>query len=862
MDDPKHIRCPMCGKENAAAAKRCTFCRAVLHEFDISEDVEDSSSSDDWLSSLRSGTGVESPQDGDFPAEDPGQFEPLPGSGEADAPDWLQRIRQKVADDTAGTPLEPESAEQPTAEGIPDWLQGMMQAQGETQQGDPAAIPGGAADGQDTSDWLAQLRQGEEDVPLVGDEDRLQADEAGIDQPMGTREFESRLGSIYNLQAEYETKSQDQDNEDLKPTSPLEAGSVPTFSQDEGDYIQPDLGAGDKPFQPEPFVEEVPDWLQKLQAAASGEPAVPAEIPDDEGKLPDWLQDFEPAAPGTDQADQLLPDAEPGSAAEPDEPAPAFMEDVAEQQDEAAETENEVPAGQPQAEPGEAVPGEGWVFENPEPLEPEEQAATPVEEAPELPGWLTSLNLEAGSTAAETPMPFNEEEFPAWLEGIKSEDDDEIPAFLPDFEPEKASVKPSMEEGLPFEDGSAPEWLQDLSQPADAAASAELLNTQEDILPAELPNWLEAMKPDITKQQSFTTQSVFQQEGPLAGFPEILPSKLFRSDYEEGYARGGKLKVTPEQQASADLIAVLLKKMGDVSVLPPAGKKRAYDWLRPLFGLLLVIAIIIPLIMSGSAGTPTTMSSSGEAAFTVLQSLDTTRPVLVAFDFEPAYSGELSAAGGAVLQHMMLKNVKMVFLSTTPAGAVFADDILLSSYRVLNPGATDDTFVEYRSVQTANLGYLPGSSASLQEFAQNPSQAARYGMNAALDGISTWSLPAVAGVDSLDDFGLVLVLTDSSTLGRTWIEQVSPSVGSVPIVMVSSAAAAPMLQPYYESKQIAGLVVGMADGTTYQERVFPGTVVAGTATALKAASGLAAIALLAGLVVFAWQALRANRNKE
>ena len=120
----------------------------------------------------------------------------------------------------------------------------------------------------------------------------------------------------------------------------------------------------------------------------------------------------------------------------------------------------------------------------------------------------------------------------------------------------------------------------------------------------------------------------------------------------------------------------------------------------------------------------------------------------------------------------------------------------------------------------------------------------------------------MAGVDSLDDFGLVLVLTDSSTLGRTWIEQVSPSVGSVPIVMVSSAAAAPMLQPYYESKQIAGLVVGMADGTTYQERVFPGTVVAGTATALKAASGLAAIALLAGLVVFAWQALRANRNKE
>jgi len=74
MDDPKPvIRCPMCGKENDAASKRCTFCRAVLHEFDISEDTDESSSSDDWLSSLRDAGGSQPPQEDEIPAEDSGQ---------------------------------------------------------------------------------------------------------------------------------------------------------------------------------------------------------------------------------------------------------------------------------------------------------------------------------------------------------------------------------------------------------------------------------------------------------------------------------------------------------------------------------------------------------------------------------------------------------------------------------------------------------------------------------------------------------------------------------------------------------------------------------------------------------------------
>ncbi len=858
MDDPKSvIRCPMCGKENDAAAKRCTFCRAVLHEFDISDDVEEPSSSDDWLSSLRNADGLKPAESSEFPVEDSGQGEPLFPEEAAEEPDWLNRIRKRVAEDSTRPAPEPETSRGPGEESIPEWLQGMMR-QERTGSGMPAEI-GQAGQSEDEPDWLAQLRQTEE--PVSPFEDEIQnPDETEPAEPIQVDEFESRLSSLNPWQNAGEPSAPDSDA--VIPTAPLSPGMLEQLPGN-AEALIPGGVEAELPlpsFQPE---EEVPDWLKKLQMAVS---PIPEEIPDVEGKLPDWLQGFEQDSLGESLEEEPISQPDMETPVEPAGRVPAFEEELPQQlekQAEAAEEEEvaeELPGSLQQGIEEESAIGEGWVFEEPE-AEPDEAAVPPAQEA-ELPGWLTSLNMESSSASTETPMPFNEEEFPAWLEKITPDEDEGVPAFLPDFELDKTFAKPPAEEGLPFEGSEQPEWLEELSQPAGTPESEELLSTQEDILPAELPTWLEAMKPDVTQKPSYTSQSVFQQEGPLAGLPEILPSQLFKRDYSEGYARGGKLKVTPDQQTSADLVAVLLQKMGDAAAVQPAGRKKAYDWLRPLFALLLLAAIIIPLVF-GSTGFPQpVLSPSGEAAYTILQSVDNTRPVLVAFDYEPAYSGELSAAGQAVLQQLIQKNARLVFLSTSPAGAVFADEVLKSSYLDVNPGTSDETFTAYRTAQTANLGYLPGSNASLQEFASNPQQAARYGLNAALDGIPTWSLPVLAGVDSLDDFGLVLVLTDSPTLGRTWVEQLGPSLGSVPMVMVSSAAAVPMLRPYFESKQIDGLLAGMADGLAYQELVTPGSSAAGSSASLKAAAGLAAIALLAGLVVFAWQSLRANRIKE
>ena len=49
-----------------------------------------------------------------------------------------------------------------------------------------------------------------------------------------------------------------------------------------------------------------------------------------------------------------------------------------------------------------------------------------------------------------------------------------------------------------------------------------------------------------------------------------------------------------------------------------------------------------------------------------------------------------------------------------------------------------------------------------------------------------------------------------------WVEQTSFSHSAAPIVVVASAQAAPMIQPYYASRQISGIVGGLYGGAIFE----------------------------------------------
>jgi hypothetical protein len=105
------------------------------------------------------------------------------------------------------------------------------------------------------------------------------------------------------------------------------------------------------------------------------------------------------------------------------------------------------------------------------------------------------------------------------------------------------------------------------------------------------------------------------------------------------------------------------------------------------------------------------------------------------------------------------------------------------------------------------LGYLPGGSVGVLGFIEAPS-----------------AIIPSAGVQSFSEYAALVVLTDHAESGRAWIEQLQSqkqldlSLTNKPLLMVASAQAGPLLQPYVSSGQITGMISGIADAARYEVR--------------------------------------------
>jgi hypothetical protein len=92
--------------------------------------------------------------------------------------------------------------------------------------------------------------------------------------------------------------------------------------------------------------------------------------------------------------------------------------------------------------------------------------------------------------------------------------------------------------------------------------------------------------------------------------------------------------------------------------------------------------------------------------------------------------------------------------------------------------------------------------------------------------ISIWDICPVeqpgSGVGSFSEYSALVVLTDHAQSGRVWVEQlqnrktVDPVLTNQPLLMVASAQAGPLLQPYVDSRQITGMISGLVDAARYE----------------------------------------------
>jgi hypothetical protein len=183
------------------------------------------------------------------------------------------------------------------------------------------------------------------------------------------------------------------------------------------------------------------------------------------------------------------------------------------------------------------------------------------------------------------------------------------------------------------------------------------------------------------------------------------------------------------------------------------------------------------------------------------------RPVLFVFDYTPGYSGELDAVAGAILEHIMARQLQVATVSTWPTGPPLAER-LLSRF-----GGNGTRYL--------HLGYLSGGPTAVQLFAAAPREAVLRGfmLPEDLESRSGWQSPMLESVTQLSDFGLVAVITTGTESARTWAEQAHPWMGDTPLVMVLSAGAEPLVRPYYEAlePQVNGILAGIPSAVAYEQ---------------------------------------------
>ena len=863
------IKCPSCGKINPETLELCQYCGTGLQlaptepldpltpgELPVKKDTAELERTlPGWLRDARRAADENTPAPADSTPVDSAP-EP-PSANIAAAPlDLLAGLSQTNADEE---------------EAAPEWL---LSLRGNTPELSPAAEPPAAPSS--ATDWLEEL-QG----PPAPAEPTPQPEDWGFSS-QATYNFDDDLEPplppagevpdwLATLQAQETTAS-------LTPASASEAfptppggdfGSAPDWLSELGGGFESNEAAPAEnlPGPTTPIqipAADLPDWMQGLAAPGGADRAAPETgNPASEAALPDWIADLSTPAPGG--VDRAAPETELSTAGS----LPDWLAGL-------SETGSEVPA------PGDASSTEFKPFATGSLGEIE--ALSTAESIPDfmsglltdetksdLPDWMKSASPESEmfSFGAQQPAP---------AESEKPVETD--PAALADSGLEKGAVPFSApieedEDADPFLAMEIPEWLSGL-KPVDAAEDSAAAPGPDaaNLPPADLPSWVQAMRPVESMlsggQNADGEESEAREEqGPLAGFYSVLPIPASLQDIRKPKMYSIKLQANENQRTQADLLEKLIRAEGQPK---NAGQLKESVVLRPLRWVIfamLSLAVLLPAVLGSSWWPAPVLPAAAEDPFNrfaaTISGLPEGAVLLVVTDYQPGFAGEMEQVAGPVMVHLMHKNSRLAFLSTSTVSTELGERLVeqANAFFVQNQGGAP---IYEKEKQFLFLGYLPGGAAGVQAFAERPQQTT--GRDSLNGNLWQSALLGNGGIEKISGFDAVLVLTDDPDNGRMWIEQTAAALAGKPLLMVASAQAAPMLQPYSASGQLSGLVSGLDGGVLYEtrnaaEQLAP--LYAGRAKALYW-DGYGAAVLIAGLSIViggAWSVvskLRARRS--
>jgi hypothetical protein len=213
---------------------------------------------------------------------------------------------------------------------------------------------------------------------------------------------------------------------------------------------------------------------------------------------------------------------------------------------------------------------------------------------------------------------------------------------------------------------------------------------------------------------------------------------------------------------------------------------------------------------------------------------------MVAFDYTGGSRAELDPQARATLLHLFQNKQHILTLSFEPDGGPIANDVLAG----LNPANTAFAYPYAYGDTHLNLGYQSSGDAALKNLTQSAIQFAPSDFSG--KAVSSW--PLVKNLKSIGDVALLIVLSDDASDVRRWVEQVQRT-SHKPLLAGVSAAAGPAARPYYDSKQLSGLLEGARGSAEYEVLLAHPSTAAATQDAISYVVVALVVIILLGIVV-------------
>ncbi len=226
---------------------------------------------------------------------------------------------------------------------------------------------------------------------------------------------------------------------------------------------------------------------------------------------------------------------------------------------------------------------------------------------------------------------------------------------------------------------------------------------------------------------------------------------------------------------------------------------------RRIIFLLIAVAVVVPLFIPFHLKMHPTPASQG--LYDAVEKLSKGSTVIISGEYDPGTAPEIQPMVKGALKHCFRKGIKVILMGLWPQGPALEAQAL---QEVLEETEFEEMNLQYGQ-DYVNLGYKAGGQVVIQSM--GTSIPATFPTDMAGTPIEELSL--MKEIRNFDDITFILDFSAGDPGTPFWV-MFAHDRFHVPMASGCTAVSAPMLYPYLQTGQLAGLLGGLKGAADYE----------------------------------------------